>query len=120
MSENNNNISLEVPKSKVYIKIDENNNIIRCEGGYTTPDDLTGWIEIDSGYGDKYNLCQSNYFPKSLIDLNGICRYKYLDGNIIEKTSEQIQAEYVPPPEPLTIDDLAAAIQELAEVISNG
>ena len=52
----------EIMKSKVYVQIDENNLIIRCEGGYTTPEDLTGWTYIDEGTGDKYNLCQSHYF----------------------------------------------------------
>ena len=49
-------------KSKVYIQIDTEGRILRCEGGYTTPADLTDWIEIDEGSGDKYNLCQSHYF----------------------------------------------------------
>lgn len=44
-------------RSKVYIKTDENNRIIRCEGGYTTPEALTDWTYIDEGTGDKYNLC---------------------------------------------------------------
>ena len=53
-------------KIKVYIQTDNEGRILRCDGGYTTPADLTGWIEIDEGTGDKYNLCQSHYFDGGL------------------------------------------------------
>ena len=63
---------MEIVTSKVYVKVDEQNRIVRCEGGYTTPSDLTDWIEIDEGTGDKYNLCQSNYFESGLYTSDGI------------------------------------------------
>lgn len=59
-------------KSKVYIQTDGQSRILRCEGGYTTPANLTDWIEIDEGVGDKYNLCQSHYFPGGLYTMDGI------------------------------------------------
>lgn len=34
-------MEFEIPKSKVYIQIDTGGRILRCEGGYTTPADLT-------------------------------------------------------------------------------
>ena len=34
-------MEFETPKSKVYIQTDEHGRIIRCDGGYTTPADLT-------------------------------------------------------------------------------
>lgn len=49
--------------SKVYVQTDERGRIIRCEGGYTAPVDLSGWTEIDEGVGDRFNLAQSHYFP---------------------------------------------------------
>lgn len=30
--------------SKVYVQTDSQSRIIRCEGGYTTPAELTGWV----------------------------------------------------------------------------
>lgn len=36
-------MEFEMPKSKVYIQTDTKGRIIRCEGGYTTPSDLTDW-----------------------------------------------------------------------------
>lgn len=81
----------EEMKSKVYVKVYDQARIIRCEGGYTTPADLTGWTLIDEGYGDRYNLCQSNYFPGGLYTEDGIPRYKMVDGKPIERTVEEIE-----------------------------
>ena len=64
-------------KSKVYIQTDAEGRILRCDSGYTTPADLTGWIEIDEGTGDKYNLCQSHYFDGGLYTMDGIHRYRW-------------------------------------------
>lgn len=82
--------------SLVYVQSDEKGRIIRCEGGYTTPSDLTGWIQIDEGIGDRYNLCQSNYFPGSLFTSDGIPRYKLVDGKPIERTAEELNADRLP------------------------
>lgn len=61
---------------KVYIKINENNEITHV-GSSIFIKDLTGWIEIDSGYGDKYAHAQSQYFDKPLINYDGKYNYKY-------------------------------------------
>lgn len=90
-------IIMEEFKSKVYVKIDEENRILRCEGGYTTPSDLTDWILIDEGTGDKYNLCQSHYFDKPIYTADGVPRYKLVDGKAVERTSEEIEAELLQP-----------------------
>ena len=34
-------MEFKIPKSKVYIKVDDQGRIVRCEGEYTTPADLT-------------------------------------------------------------------------------
>lgn len=82
--------------SKVYIQVDDHNRIIRCEGGYTTPADLAGWICIDEGAGDKYNLCQTHYFPGGLAHPDGTNRYIY-DPDLYpayrEATAEELEAE---------------------------
>ena len=90
----------EIMKSKVYVQIDENNLIIRCEGGYTTPEDLTGWTYIDEGTGDKYNLCQSHYFDGGLYDVDGIPRYKLVDGAPTLRTDAEMEADRAALPVP--------------------
>ena len=87
---------MEDQKSKVYVQTDEQSRILRCEGGYTTPADLTGWVQIDEGTGDRYNLCQSHYFEGGLYTSDGIPRYKLVDGQPVERSEEEIEVDRVP------------------------
>ena len=80
-------------KSKVYVQVDSYGHIIRCEGGYTTPADLTGWIEIDEGTGDKYNLCQSHYFDGGLYTIDGIPRYRWDGYAAVLRAEEELEAD---------------------------
>lgn len=52
--------------------------------------DTTGWVEIDSGYGDKYHHAQGNYFSKPIYTMGGACHYKLVDGKAVECTLEEI------------------------------
>ena len=88
------------PKSKVYIQTDTDGRILRCEGGYTTPSDLTDWIEIDEGVGDKYNLCQSHYFDGGLYTMDGIPRYRWDGTQAVERTEEELEADRAARPAP--------------------
>lgn len=58
--------------------------------------DTTGWEEIDRGYGDKYHHAQGNYFDKPIMDERGIYRYKLVDGKPVERTQEEMDADYTP------------------------
>lgn len=86
----------EQATSKVYVQTDEQNRILRCEGGYTTPADLTGWVQIDEGTGDRYNLCQSHYFDGGLYTSDGIPRYKLVEGQPVERTAEELEVDCIP------------------------
>lgn len=66
-------------KSRVYVKADTQKRIIDCDGGYTSPPDLSGWVEIDNGYGDRCNLCKSHYFPEGLFTPEGVPQYALKD-----------------------------------------
>ena len=102
-------------KSKVYIQTDSRGRILRCEGGYTTPADLTGWIYIDEGTGDRYNLWQTNYFDGSLYTLDGIPRYRWDGTQAIERTDEEIEADRaaIPAPPPNETEQLKAQVAAL-------
>lgn len=80
-------------KSKVYILVDPDGRILACDGGYTISniEDISAWILIDEGDGDRYNLCQSHYFDALRTD-DGICRYRY-DGEIILRSAAEIEAD---------------------------
>ena len=101
---------MEDMKSKVYIRIDDNGCILRCEGGYTMGNikNTDEWILIDEGLGDRYNLCQSNYFDGGLYTDDGIPRYKWDGERAVERTEEEIEADRaeIPTPIPSTEDIL--------------
>ena len=86
---------MEMQKSKVYILPDSSGYITRIDGGYTVSNitDPENWVLIDEGYGDRYNLCQGNYFPESIITDGGAYRYKMVDGKPVECTAEEIAAQ---------------------------
>lgn len=103
--------------SKVYIQTDSQGRILRCEGGYTMSniDDISEWIFIDEGTGDKYNLCQSNYFTGGLYTEDGICRYVWSNNEYRLRTEHEMDADriaqrirradrYYEPNEYMTID----------------
>ena len=90
---------MDTNTSKVYVLPDVSGRITRIDGGITVGNirDFTGWVLIDEGYGDRYNLCQGNYFPQPIMDDRGIYRYKLVDGAVVERTQEEMDADYMPP-----------------------
>ena len=106
------------PKSKVYIQADAEGRILRCDGGYTTPADLTDWTEIDEGTGDRYNLCQSHYFDGGLYTVDGIPRYRWDGSAAVLRTEEELEADRAAIPEPKpskTVEARLTALEAEAE-----
>lgn len=110
--------------SNVYVLPDESGRIIRCEGGYTMSniDDLSQWTLIDSGEGDRYNLCQSNYFDGGIYDSNGIPRYKLEGGKVVLRSEDEIAAnladvEEEAPGESITLEELAQENERLSALL---
>ena len=100
----------EMPKSRVYILLDEKKRIVRIEGEYSLPSDLTGWVLIDEGYGDRYSLAQSHYLDGGLYTTQGIPRYKYEGGACVLRSEEEIAADRdaLPKPQPSQLDRVEA------------
>ncbi len=65
---------------KVYVQTDTNGNIIAPPNSSAFLTDVTGWVQIDEGIGDKYHHAQGNYFDKPIMTTEGVCRYKLVDG----------------------------------------
>ena len=80
----------------VYVKLDEENRITSVNSSAFLRE-TDGWTEIDSGFGDRYHHAQGNYFPQPIMDERGIYRYKLVDGKAVERTQEEMDADYVPP-----------------------
>lgn len=99
-------------KSKVYALVDGQGRITRIDGGYTMSNitDLSGWVLIDEGDGDRFNLCQNNYLPKPLTDERGVYRYKLVDGKIVDRTEQEMEEDYrnQPLPAPTQLDIIEA------------
>lgn len=73
----------EIPKSRVYVLLDEKGRVTRLEGEYSLPADLTGWTLIEEGPAcDRLNLAQSHYLDGPLYDYQGRPRYRWDGVNI--------------------------------------
>lgn len=85
----------------VYVKLDEN-NLIAAVNSSAFLSNTEGWTEIDRGYTQRHHHAQGNYFDKPIIDDRGIKRYKLEDGKPVERTQEEMDADYaaIPVPEP--------------------
>ena len=122
----------------VYIKIDDASRIIAINSSAFLPS-TEGWVAIDRGLGDRYHHAQGNYFSKPIYEERGIPIYKYVDGEVLERTQEEIDADYHEPvPEPsetdlalvelaalesenaARLDEQDAALVELAALITGG
>lgn len=104
-------MEFKMPKSRVYILLDKQNRVLRCEGGYTMSniDDVSKWTYIDEGMGDRYNLCQSHYLD-GLYTMQGIPRYKYEDGACVLRSEAELAADRdaLPKPQPSQLDRVEA------------
>lgn len=100
---------------KVYVKVDEVGRVLDVNSDAFLQD-LTGWVEIDQGNGDKYHHAQGNYLPGPLIDLRGLALYKLEGGKIIPRTVEEIESEYSPATVATIPQQIAAIMAVIAKI----
>lgn len=103
-------MEFKMPKSRVYILLDEKERIVRVEGEYSLPSDLTGWVQIDEGYGDRFSLAQSHYLDGGLYTMQGIPRYKYEGEVCVLRSEAELAADRdaLPKPQPSQLDRVEA------------
>lgn len=83
--------------------------------------DVTGWTKIDEGRGDRYHHAQGNYLPGPVLDERGIPRYKLVDGEVVERTQEEMDAEVAAlPPAPATVDERLDELYAALDMILSG
>ena len=107
-------------KSHVYIKVDEQGRITRCEGEYTLPSDLTDWILVEEGQPcDRLNLAQSHYFDGGLYTMDGIPRYRWDGSQVHLRTDDEIEADRsaIPAPPPSEQEQLRADVDYIAAMM---
>ena len=84
---------------KVYIQTDDAGRVTAIQSSAFLID-TDGWALLDSGYGDRYHHAQGNYLRGPLMDERGIWRYKLVDGQPVERTAEEMDADYSARPAP--------------------
>lgn len=105
---------MEMQPYIVYVKTDEFKRI-QAVNSSAFLIDTDGWIDIDSGYGDRFHHAQGNYFDKPLYDDRGIMRYRLVLGVPQERTAEDMDADWVEPdPKPDPTERIAALEEKLA------
>lgn len=104
----------------VYVKTDGKDRIINVNSDAFLPD-VSGWVKIDEGHGDRFHHAQGNYFDKQIMNDRGILRYKLEDGKPVERTQEEMDADYVQyAPAPTTeerMTQIESALIELAALM---
>lgn len=111
----------QLPPYNVYIKTNIDNYIIAVNSSAFLTN-TKDWVEIDSGYGDKYHHAQSNYFPMPIITDNVAYRYKLIDSKVVECTEEEIKAQEESnksEKQPSQLDRVEAQVAYLAMMTDN-
>lgn len=79
-------------KNKIYIEIDTENRVIKSFSSvFETPTENS--IFLEDGYGDKFAHAHL-YFKKPIWD--EAYNYKYVDGELIERSEEEKQGDITP------------------------
>ena len=85
---------METERYIVYVQTNEYGHITDVNSSaFVSPE----WgTQIDGGTGDKFHHAQRHYFNFGLYTEDGIPRYKLVDGQPVERTEEEIQADRLP------------------------
>lgn len=100
----------------VYVRTDDAGRITAINSSAFLSD-ASSWVQIDNGYGDKYHHAQGNYFTKPIMDDRGIYRYKLVNDKPIERTQQEMEADYVSPEiVPTQLDRIEAQVAYTAMI----
>ncbi len=94
---------IEMPKSRVYAKLDEQKRILAIEGEYSLSNiqNFDEWTQIEEGEPcDRLNLAQSHYFEGGLYTMDGIPLYKWDGEQVVARGEDEIEADRAAIPKP--------------------
>ena len=103
---------------RVFIKTDSKNRITAVNSEIFISD-FSGWVEIDSGDGDKFAHAQGNYLPKPIMDENGVYRFKFENGAVCERSADEMAADLPVPELSITTEQRLSAMENAVEEIIN-
>lgn len=102
---------------KVLVRVDDAGRVVAINSSAFVQDASGGWTEIDSGWGDNYHHAQGNYLPGPLMDWRGVYRYKLAGGAVVERTQEEMDADYTPPEQRPTTEQRVDALETTTDDI---
>ena len=104
---------------KVLVRVDDAGRVVEINSdAFVT--DTDGWVEIDSGWGDKYHHAQGNYLESSLIDERGLFLYKLENGQVVKRSAAEVEADYRPQPAAPTQEERLAALEDAFNLLLDG
>lgn len=106
---------MKIEPFDVLIQKDKNDCVIAINSSAFVKED--DWIKIDAGYEDKYHHAQSNYLPKPLIDTRGVYQYKFTGEQVVERTQEEMDADYIVLSKKTTIKQRVEALETTTDDI---
>ena len=95
----------------VYVKVNED-NIVTGINSSAFLSDVSGWIEIDKGDGDKFHHAQSAYLSSGIADEDGIYNYKLDSGVLVLRSDSEKNPEKA---KLNAIEEIVALKEKLAE-----
>ena len=101
---------------KVLVRVDDAGRVVEINSSAFVQD-ASGWVEIDSGFGDRYHHAQGNYLPKPKMDERGVLRYKLVYGKVVERTQEEMDSDYAPPEQKPTTEQRVDALETTTDDI---
>ena len=93
MEEKKNEVTAAQDVYHVLVRVDTSGRIVDINSSAFAAD-TGGWVEIDSGWGDRYHHAQGNYLDKPFMDERGVYRYKLVDGMVVERTQDEMDADW--------------------------
>ena len=104
---------------KVLVRVDDAGRVVEINSNaFITNTD--GWVEIDSGWGDKYHHAQGNYLESPLIDERGLFLYKLESGKAVKRSAAEVEADYKPQPFAPTQEERLAALEDAFNLLLDG
>ena len=104
---------------KVLVRVDSAGRVVAINSSAFVTD-MNGWVEIDSGWGDKYHHAQGNYLETPLTDDRGLFLYKLENGQVVKRSAAEIEADYRPQPTAPTQEERLAALEDAFNLLLDG
>lgn len=112
-------MEFEMLPYKVLVRADAAGRVVEINSSAFITD-TDGWVEIDSGLGDRYHHAQGNYLESPLIDERGLFLYKLENGKVVKRSAAEVEADYRPQPAAPTQEERLAALEDAFNLLLDG